>query len=61
MDQRTKKLMTMRMALHSRDDIDYIFREKNGGKRLAGIEDCVDARIRGLHFKKQRQTNHSNQ
>ena len=49
MDQRTRKLMTMRKALHPRDDVDrlYVFR-KEGGRGLASIEDTVDALIQRL-------------
>ena len=49
MDQRTRKLMTMHKALHPRDDIDrlYVFR-KEGGRRLASIEDSVDTSIQRL-------------
>ena len=49
MDQRTRKLMTMHKALHSRDDVDrlYVSREE-GRKGLASIEDSVDASIQRL-------------
>ena len=46
MDQRTRKLMTMYMALHPRDDVNrlYVSRKEWGG-RLASTEDSVDASI----------------
>ena len=43
MNQRTRKLMTMYKALHSRDDVDrfYVSR-KERGRGLASIEDSFD-------------------
>ena len=44
MDQRTRKLMTMHKALHSRDDVDRLYvSRKEGGRGLAIIEDSADA------------------
>ena len=44
MDQRARKLMTMHKALHPRDDINRIYvSRKEGGGKLASIEDNVDA------------------
>ena len=49
MDERTRKLMTMHKALHPRDDVDSLYvSRKEGGRRLASIEDCVDASIHRL-------------
>ena len=49
MDQRTRKLVTMHKALHSRDDDDGLYvSRKEGGRGLASIEDNVDASIRRL-------------
>ena len=46
MDQRTRKLMTMHNALHPRDDFDRLYvSRKEGGRRLASIEDTVDASL----------------
>ena len=46
MDQRTRKLMTMHKALHPRDDVDRLYvPRKKGGRKLASIEDSVDASI----------------
>ena len=48
-DQRTRKLMTMHKALHSRDDVDRLYvSRKEGGKGLACIEDSVDTSIQRL-------------
>ena len=49
MDPRTRKLMTMHKALHSRDDIDrlYVLR-KAGGRGLANSEDSIVASIQQL-------------
>ena len=49
MDQRTRKLIAMHKALHHRDDVDrqYVPR-KEGGRRLATIEDSVDVSIQRL-------------
>ena len=41
------KLITMKKALNSRDDIEYVSR-KEGERALSGIEDCMDASIIGL-------------
>ena len=49
MDQRTRKLMTMHKALHPRDDVDRLYvPRKERGRRLASIEDSVDAFIQRL-------------
>ena len=49
MDQRTRKLMTMHKGLHPRDDVDRLYVSwKEGGRRLASIEDSVDASIQRL-------------
>ena len=49
MDQRTSKLVTMNMALHPRHDVDRLYVSRNeGGRRLALIEDNVDASIQRL-------------
>ena len=46
MDQRTRRLMTMHKALHPRDDIDRLHvSRREGGRRLAGIEDSKDSSI----------------
>ena len=46
MDQRTRKLMTVHKALHPRDDVDRLYVSgKERVKRLASIEDIVDASI----------------
>ena len=46
MNQRTRKLMTMHKALHSRDDVDRLYvSRKEGGRGLASVEDSVDASI----------------
>ncbi len=44
MDQRTRKLMTMHIALHPKDDVDRLYvSRKEEGRRLASIEDSDDA------------------
>ena len=49
MDQRTRKLMTMHKVLHPRDDVDRLYvSRKEGGRRLASIEDSGDASIQRL-------------
>ena len=46
MDQRTRKLMTIHKALHSRADVDRLYvTRKEGGRRLTSIEDSVDTSI----------------
>ena len=48
-DQRTRKLMTMYKALHPRDGVDRLYvSRKEGGRRLACIEDSVHASIQRL-------------
>ena len=49
MDQRIRKILTMRKASQPRDDADrkYVLR-KEGGRSLASIEDSVEASIRWL-------------
>ena len=44
--KKTRKLMTMHMALHPSDDVDrlYVSRKKEG-RGLANVEDSVDASI----------------
>ena len=49
MDQRTRKLMTMRKVLHPGNDVERLYmsrRERGSG--LASIEDSVDASIQRL-------------
>ena len=49
MDQRTRKLMTMRNALHPRDDVDRLYVSRKEGRRgLASIGDSVNASIQRL-------------
>ena len=53
MDQRTRKLMTMRKALHPGDDKNRRYQEKKvsrkeGRRGLASIEDGVDTSLRRL-------------
>ena len=49
MDQRTRKLMTMKKALHPRDDVDRLYiSRKEGGRGLASIEDTVEASTQRL-------------
>ena len=43
-DQRTRKLIHMHKVLHQRDGVDRLYvSRKEGGKRLASIEDSVNA------------------
>ena len=47
--QRTRKLIMMHKALHSRDDVDRLYvSRKEGRKRLASTEDSVDTLIQRL-------------
>ena len=46
MDQRTRRSMTMRKALHLRDKADRLYASrKKGGRGIATVEDSVDASI----------------
>ena len=46
MDQRTRKVTTMDMALRHRDDVDRIYvPRKERGRGIASIEDSVHASI----------------
>ena len=49
MDQRTRKLMTMRKSLHPRYNVDRLYvSRKEGGRGLASIEDSIDTSIQWL-------------
>ena len=48
MDQRTRKLMTIRKALYIRDDIDRLYVSRKEGRGLTSTEDSVDASIQRL-------------
>ena len=49
MDQKTRKLITMHLALHPSDDVDRLYvPRKEGGRVLASIEDSVDTSIQRL-------------
>ena len=48
MDQRTRKLVTMHKTLHPRGDVDWLCFKKRGRKRIASIEDSVNASIQRL-------------
>ena len=48
MNQRTRKLMTMHKALHPWDDLDRLYVSRKEGRRLASLEDSIDASIQGL-------------
>ena len=64
MDERTRKLMTMHNALHPRDDADRLYvSRKEGGRRLASVEDTVDASIQRLedYIEKHERTNYNHQ
>ena len=44
-----RKLMTMHKALYPRDVVDRIYVSRKEGKRkLASVEDCIDKSIQGL-------------
>ena len=60
MDQRTRKLMVMPEALHSRDDIDTLYVSR---KRFANIIDSpdIDTTTRRLHLKARRKIGYSHQ
>ena len=53
MEQRTRKLTIIYMALHPRDDVDRLYvSRKEGRKGLNSIEDSFDASIQQLeHYK----------
>ena len=49
MDQKTWKPMTLKKALHPRDDVDRVYvSRKEGGRGLTSSEDSVDASIQRL-------------
>ena len=48
MDQRTRKLMTIHKTLYPIDEVDRLYVSKNKGRRLASIQDSVDASIQRL-------------
>ena len=62
MNQRARKLLTMRKALHSWDDVDRLnVSRKGGGRGLTSIADCVDTSIQTwrLRTKVWRKTGYS--
>ena len=55
MDQRIRKLMTIHEALHSRDDVEWLYMSRKTGRReLASIEDSVDASTQWLEDYKEK-------
>ena len=49
MDEKTRKLMTIRKALLPKNDRDRLYGSRKEERRgIASIEDCVDASIREL-------------
>ena len=38
------------MSLHTRDDIEWLYGSRNGGKEHSSIEDRIDTSIRRLKF-----------
>ena len=55
MDQRTRKLMTMHKALHPRDDVDRLYvSRREGGRRLATMEDSADTSIQRLEVNREK-------
>ena len=56
MAQGTRKIMTMHKALHPRNDVDRLHVSRTaGGRRLASIEDSVDAPIQRHEYIKKRE------
>ena len=48
-DRKTRKLLTIYGALHSKSDVGRLYiPRKKGGKGLISIEDCVELETRGL-------------
>ena len=55
MDERTRKLMTMRKILHPKDDVNRLYlSRKEEGRGLASIEDSVDASIQRFEDYKEK-------
>ena len=53
MDQRTRKLIIMHKALHTRNDIDRLYMSrKERGRGLASMQDSINANTRRLNKKK---------
>ena len=59
LDQRTRKLTTMYLALHPRDDIDRLYVSRKEGGR--GLTWRIDTTTRGRHRKAQTRTDYSHQ
>ena len=47
-DQKTRKIMPMHKALHSRDDVERRYWLRKEGRRLSRIEDSVDTSVQRL-------------
>ena len=43
----TRKLMTMKKVLNTRDDIERVYASRKG-RRLISIEDCIDVSIQAF-------------
>ena len=54
MNQRAKRLKTTQKTLHPKDDRQYVSRKKKRVKRLANIEDGIDASIQELKDYKEK-------
>ena len=59
--QRTRRFMTMHLALHPRDDIEKLYVSRKGRRGLARSEDSVDTKTRRQYKKAQRKTNYNDQ
>ena len=50
-DRKSRKLLTICIALYSKSDVDRLYKpRKEGGRSLISTEDCVELAIRGLEM-----------
>ena len=50
MDRKTKNIMTLNRCLHPKSSMARLYRnEKEGGRGLISVEDCITTETRGLH------------
>ena len=54
MDQRTRKLTSMHKTLYPRDDVDWCYVSRKGGRVFSSIKDIVDASIQRLEYLKKK-------
>ena len=47
MNQKTRKMMTMRKPLHPKNEIDRLYMSRKRSRGLDSIKDCINTTVRG--------------